>query len=68
LPADPRWAPFVKKRSGRCAARLREDGITARLSYRFNILAIRGQIPRSFDREWGIRPNGRELIHHLEFR
>jgi hypothetical protein len=30
-----------KRRSGRHTARLRRDGITARLSYGFNFLAIR---------------------------
>src|SRR5947207_3358326 len=33
-----------KKRSGRRAARIRRDGITAHVSYRFNFLAIRGFI------------------------
>ena len=32
------------KSSGRRAARLRRDGITAHASYRFNILTTRGQI------------------------
>ena len=34
-----------KNRSGRLAARLRRDGITAHASYRFNFLAIRDAVP-----------------------
>ena len=43
-PTDPQWAPLIapKKSSGRHAARLRGDGITARLSCSFNFLTIRG--------------------------
>jgi integrase len=36
------------KRKGRRAARLREDGITARVSYRFNFLTKRGLEPITF--------------------
>src|SRR5450759_3385055 len=44
LSADPQRAPLIasKKCSGRHAARLRRDGITARLSCSFNFLATRG--------------------------
>src|SRR5450756_2574126 len=48
LSADPQRAPLIasKKCSGRHAARLRRDGITARLSCSFNFLATRGRLKR----------------------
>src|SRR5450759_3637839 len=51
LSADPQRAPLIasKKCSGRHAARLRRDGITARLSCSFNFLATRDGVEEAIE-------------------